>query len=58
MNEKRGLHSIALVDEDQVVVRPSGEENASKVPYGEVVVRSVLVHGENEGSSYPLKKKE
>lgn len=55
MYEERGLYSIPLGDEDEVVIRPQREENSREVSNREIMLRSVLVDDdtfEYQGSSY------
>ncbi len=57
MDEERRLHSVPLVDENQIVVRPQRQEDPSQIADGEIVFRTVLVDDdpfEGQGSSYPL----
>ena len=43
MYDERGLHSIALRDKDQVIMRPQREKDTSEAPNCEIMFRSVLV---------------
>jgi hypothetical protein len=47
MANERDLHSVPLVNKDEVVVRPYGKQKSAGVPVSEDVFRDMLLNDES-----------